>query len=221
LGALKLAKGIFITIEGPDGSGKTTILQMLAQNLEKEGYAVVATREPGGIEIAEQIRTVILDPENTAMDPRTEALLYAAARRQHLAEKVKPALEEGKIVLCDRFVDSSLAYQGHARGLGIDEVYSINEFAIENMMPAMTLYFDVAPEIGLERINKNKGREVNRLDLEKLDFHQKVREGYLILAERFPERIVKVDASKELDTVYGQAEAEIKTLINRFFPNKP
>lgn len=134
---------------------------------------------------------------------------------------MKPALEEGKIVLCDRFVDSSLAYQGHARGLGIDEVYSINEFAIENMMPAMTLYFDVAPEIGLERINKNKGREVNRLDLEKLDFHQKVREGYLILAERFPERIVKVDASKELDTVYGQAEAEIKTLINRFFPNKP
>ncbi|MBT2637414.1 MULTISPECIES: dTMP kinase [unclassified Bacillus (in: firmicutes)] len=215
-----MEKGIFITIEGPDGSGKTTILQMLAQNLEKEGYAVVATREPGGIDIAEQIREVILDPENTAMDPRTEALLYAAARRQHLAEKVKPALEEGKIVLCDRFVDSSLAYQGHARGLGINEVYSINEFAIENMMPAMTLYFDVAPEIGLERINKNKGREVNRLDLEKLDFHQKVREGYLILAEMFPKRIVKVDASKELDTVYGQAEAEIKTLINTFFPNK-
>ncbi|UYZ22095.1 dTMP kinase [Mesobacillus jeotgali] len=215
-----MAKGIFITIEGPDGSGKTTILQMLAQNLEKEGYAVVATREPGGIEIAEQIREVILDPENTAMDPRTEALLYAAARRQHLAEKVKPALEEGKIVLCDRFVDSSLAYQGHARGLGIDEVYSINEFAIENMMPALTLYFDVAPEIGLERINKNKGREVNRLDLENLDFHQKVREGYLILAERFPKRIVKVDASKELDTVYGQAEAEIKMLINTFFSNK-
>ncbi|MCM3575894.1 dTMP kinase [Mesobacillus subterraneus] len=215
-----MAKGIFITIEGPDGSGKTTILQMLAQNFEKEGYAVVATREPGGIEIAEQIREVILDPENTAMDPRTEALLYAAARRQHLAEKVKPALEEGKIVLCDRFVDSSLAYQGHARGLGIDEVYSINEFAIENMMPAMTLYFDVAPEIGLERINKNKGREVNRLDLENLDFHQKVREGYLILAERFPKRIVKVDASKELDTVYGQAEAEIKMLINTFFSNK-
>jgi dTMP kinase len=215
LGDLKLEKGIFITIEGPDGSGKTTILQMLAQNLEKEGFAVVATREPGGIEIAEQIRKVILDPENTAMDPRTEALLYAAARRQHLAEKVKPALEEGKIVLCDRFVDSSLAYQGHARGLGIDEVYSINEFAIENMMPAMTLYFDVAPEIGLERINKNKGREVNRLDMEKLEFHQKVREGYMILAERFSDRIVKVDASKDLDTVYGQAEAKIKEQLNK------
>lgn len=210
-----MEKGIFITIEGPDGSGKTTILQMLAQNLENEGYAVVATREPGGIDIAEQIRKVILDPENTAMDPRTEALLYAAARRQHLAEKVKPALEKGKIVLCDRFVDSSLAYQGHARGLGIDEVYSINEFAIENMMPAMTLYFDVAPEIGLERINKNKGREVNRLDMEKLEFHQKVREGYMILAERFSNRIVKVDASKDLETVYAQAEAQIKQLLNK------
>lgn len=209
-----MKKGIFITIEGPDGSGKTTILQMLAENLVNEGYEVVATREPGGIEIAEQIRKVILDPENTAMDPRTEALLYAAARRQHLAEKVKPALEEGKIVLCDRFVDSSLAYQGYARGLGIDEVYSINEFAIENMMPEMTLYFDIAPEIGLERINKNKGREVNRLDLEKLEFHQKVREGYTILADRFSDRIVKVDASKDLDTVYGQAEAQIKKLIN-------
>lgn len=209
-----MEKGIFITIEGPDGSGKTTILQMLAQNLEREGYAVVATREPGGIEIAEQIRQVILDPENTAMDPRTEALLYAAARRQHLSEKVKPALKSGKVVLCDRFVDSSLAYQGHARGLGIDEVYSINEFAIENMMPAMTLYFDVAPEIGLERIGKNKGREVNRLDMEKLEFHQKVREGYMIIAERFPDRIAKIDASKELEAVYKQAEAKIKELLN-------
>lgn len=209
-----MEKGIFITIEGPDGSGKTTILQMLAENLEKEGYAVVATREPGGIDIAEQIRKVILDPENTAMDPRTEALLYAAARRQHLAEKVKPALNAGKVVLCDRFVDSSLAYQGHARGLGIDEVYSINEFAIESMMPAMTLYFDVAPEIGLERINKNKGREVNRLDMEKLEFHQKVREGYMIIAERFPDRIAQIDASKELAAVYKQAEAKIKELLN-------
>lgn len=206
-------KGIFITVEGPDGSGKTTIIQMLAEKLEKEGYEIVATREPGGIEIAEQIRQVILDPKNTAMDPRTEALLYAAARRQHLAEKVKPALERGKIVLCDRFVDSSLAYQGHARGLGIDEVYSINQFAIESMMPKMTLYFDVAPEVGLERINKNKGREVNRLDLEKLEFHQKVREGYTMIAERFPERIVTIDASKELEEVYVQAEAKIKEIL--------
>jgi dTMP kinase len=210
-----MANGIFITIEGPDGSGKTTIIQMLAENLEREGFEVIATREPGGIEIAEQIRKVILDPDNTEMDSRTEALLYAAARRQHLAEKVRPALEKGKIILCDRFVDSSLAYQGHARGLGIDEVYSINEFAIEDMMPELTLYFDIAPEVGLERINKNKGREVNRLDMEKLDFHQKVREGYLILADRFADRIVKIDASKELEAVYEQAEAKIKSLLNK------
>lgn len=210
-----MEKGIFITIEGPDGSGKTTIINMLAENLQKEGFEVMATREPGGIEIAEQIRQVILDRDNTAMDPRTEALLYAAARRQHLAEKVKPALDNGKIILCDRFVDSSLAYQGYARGLGIDEVYSINQFAIENMMPELTLYFDLAPELGLERINKNKGREVNRLDLENLEFHQKVREGYIILAERFADRIVKIDASRDLETVYEDAEAKIKDLLNK------
>lgn len=210
-----MANGIFITIEGPDGSGKTTIINMLAENLQKEGFEVMATREPGGIEIAEQIRQVILDRDNTAMDPRTEALLYAAARRQHLAEKVKPALEKGKIILCDRFVDSSLAYQGYARGLGIDEVYSINEFAIEDMMPQLTLYFDLAPELGLERINKNKGREVNRLDLENLEFHQKVREGYMILADRFADRIVKIDASRDLESVYDDAETKIKALLNK------
>jgi dTMP kinase len=210
-----LEQGIFITIEGPDGSGKTTIINMLAENLVEQGFDVMATREPGGIEIAEQIRKVILDTSNTAMDPRTEALLYAAARRQHLAEKVKPALEEGKIVLCDRFVDSSLAYQGYARGLGIDEVYSINKFAIEDMMPQLTLYFDISPELGLERINKNKGREVNRLDLENLDFHKKVQEGYMILAERFPNRIVKIDASRELEAVYNEAELKIKNQLNK------
>lgn len=210
-----MANGIFITIEGPDGSGKTTIINMLAENLQKEGFEVMATREPGGIEIAEQIRQVILDRDNTAMDSRTEALLYAAARRQHLAEKVKPALEKGKIILCDRFVDSSLAYQGYARGLGIEEVYSINEFAIEDMMPKLTLYFDLAPELGLERINKNKGREVNRLDLENLEFHQKVREGYMILADRFSDRIVKIDASRELEAVYKDAEARIKDELNK------
>ena len=176
--------GTFITFEGPDGAGKTTIMSMVAKQI---GDCLV-TREPGGIDIAEQIRRVILDKENTAMDPRTEALLYAAARRQHFIEKVKPALEQGQIVLCDRFVDSSLAYQGYARGLGIDEVYTINQFAIEEMMPDLTIYFDIEPELGLKRINKNKGREINRLDLEKLEFHLKVREGYHLLLERFPRK---------------------------------
>jgi dTMP kinase len=193
-----MKKGIFITFEGPDGAGKSTIIQMVANEIKN----VQLTREPGGIDIAEQIRRVILDKENTAMDPRTEALLYAAARRQHLIEKVKPALEAGKVVLCDRFVDSSLAYQGYARGLGIDEVFSINQFAIEQMMPDLTIYFDIEPELGLKRINKNKGREVNRLDLEAIDFHQKVREGYYQIIDRFPDRIVKIDASGTIDEVY-------------------
>ncbi|MCM3246375.1 dTMP kinase [Cytobacillus firmus] len=208
-----MKKGKFITVEGPEGAGKTTIIDMLASNLAKEGYQVLQTREPGGIEIAEQIRSVILDKNNTKMDPRTEALLYAAARRQHLAEKVKPAMDKGYIILCDRFIDSSLAYQGYARGLGIDEVYSINSFAIEGMMPELTLYFDIEPEAGLDRINQHKGREVNRLDLEKLDFHHKVREGYLKLMELYPERIFKIDASGTLEEVYQQAESKLKEVI--------
>src|SRR5437763_1199681 len=139
-----MRNGFFITFEGPDGAGKSTIIRMVANELKD----ALLTREPGGIDIAEQIRKVILDKENIAMDARTEALLYAAARRQHLVEKVRPALEDGKVVLCDRFVDSSLAYQGFARGLGIDEVLSINQFAIENMMPDLTIYFDIEPELG-------------------------------------------------------------------------
>ncbi|PFO02915.1 dTMP kinase [Bacillus sp. AFS076308] len=201
--------GTFITFEGPDGAGKTTIINLIAKELEHS----LLTREPGGIEIAEQIRKVILDKENTAMDPRTEALLYAAARRQHLIEKVKPALQDGKVVLCDRFVDSSLAYQGYARGLGMDEVYAINQFAIEDLSPELTIYFDIEPELGMKRINRNKGREVNRLDLENLDFHHKVREGYLLLLKRFPARMVRIDASGTIDEVYQKTLNIIKARL--------
>jgi dTMP kinase len=209
-----MESGIFITFEGPDGAGKTTIISMVAEQLKN----TLLTREPGGIDIAEQIRRVILDKDNTAMDPRTEALLYAAARRQHLMEKVKPALDAGRVVLCDRFLDSSLAYQGYARGLGIEEVFTINQFAIEQMMPDLTIYFDIEPELGLDRINKNKGREVNRLDLENLDFHHKVREGYFILMERFPERIVKIDASGTLEDVFHKT---MKIVQERLEQRKP
>ncbi|WP_066249203.1 dTMP kinase [Neobacillus drentensis] len=195
-----MTRGIFITFEGPDGAGKSTIIDMVA----KQFGNVLLTREPGGIDIAEQIRAVILNKENIAMDPRTEALLYAAARRQHLVEKVRPALDEGKIVLCDRFVDSSLAYQGYARGLGIEEVFAINQFAIENLMPELTIYFEIEPELGLMRINKNKGREINRLDLENLEFHQKVSEGYQLLIKRFPDRIRCVDASGTVEEVFHE-----------------
>ncbi len=204
-----MKNGFFITFEGPDGAGKSTIIRMVANELKD----ALLTREPGGIDIAEQIRKVILDKENIAMDARTEALLYAAARRQHLVEKVRPALEEGKVVLCDRFVDSSLAYQGFARGLGIDEVLSINQFAIENMMPDLTIYFDIEPELGLQRINKNKGREVNRLDLEHLEFHNRVREGYQLVLKKFPERIVKIDASREVEDVFAKTMELLKEKI--------
>ena len=192
---------MFITLEGPEGSGKTTAVKAAVEKLVALGYEVVQTREPGGTPISEQIRNVILDKENTAMDGRTEALLYAASRRQHLVEKVWPALKEGKIVICDRYLDSSLAYQGGARGLGVDNILNINLFATENTWPDLTLLFDIKPEIGLARINSNANREVNRLDLEKIDFHNKVRESFLALAKRFPNRYVIIDASQDRDTV--------------------
>ncbi|MDF2791106.1 MAG: dTMP kinase [Neobacillus sp.] len=191
----------FITLEGVEGSGKSTIINFIRDSLETSGRKVVVTREPGGIDIAEQIRSVILDKNNTKMEGRTEALLYAAARRQHLVEKVIPSLNEGNIVLCDRFVDSSLAYQGYARGLGIDEVFSVNKFAIEDLMPDLTLYLDLDPQIGLNRIAKNKGREINRLDLEEINFHIKVREGYEEVLKMFPERIIRIDANQEVGKV--------------------
>ena len=192
---------MFITLEGPEGSGKTTAVNYAVSKLEEMGYQIVRTREPGGTPIAEQIRNVILDKANTSMDGRTEALLYAASRRQHLVEKVWPALKEGKIVICDRYLDSSLAYQGGARGLGVEEILNVNLFATENTWPDLTLLFDIKPEIGLARINANSNREVNRLDLEKIDFHNKVRQTFLDLAKRFQDRYVIIDASKSREEV--------------------
>ena len=200
----------FITFEGGEGCGKSTVLKAIKERLESEGVSVVLTREPGGTPIAEQIRNVILDKGNTAMDGRTEALLYAASRRQHLVEKIWPALQEGKTVLCDRYLDSSLAYQGGARGLGLDEVLSINLFATEGTYPDLTLLFDLEPEQGLARIAANQNREVNRLDLEKLDFHHQVRNNFLALAKRYPDRYVIIDASQPLADVIEDAYKAIK-----------
>ncbi|MDF1997218.1 dTMP kinase [Peribacillus frigoritolerans] len=204
-----MKRGIFITMEGPEGAGKTTITQMLGKALQQEGYQVLLTREPGGVPISEQIREVILNKDNTAMDSRTEALLYAAARRQHLVEVVMPELERGVIVLCDRFIDSSLAYQGHARGLDIEEVYNINKFAIGDMMPDATLFFDIDPEEGLRRIQSNGEREVNRLDLEALDFHKKVCEGYQFIINRWKERFIIVDAGRTIEEVFEESKASL------------
>lgn len=211
-----MTKGLFIVFEGPEGSGKTTILKTVEKYLKELELEFITTREPGGISISEQIREVILNRDNVAMDGRTEALLYAAARRQHLVEKVIPALDQGKIVLCDRFVDSSLAYQGYARGLGMENVMKVNEFAINGYMPDLTILFDLDPEVGLKRIAENKDREVNRLDLEGLNFHRKVREAYHILAERYKERIRVIDAGKALEEVI----VDVHNIIYNFLLSK-
>lgn len=209
-----MSNGFFIVFEGGEGSGKTTAIKKVEKWLsEEKGYDVVVTREPGGIKISESIRNIILDKNNTLMDSKTEALLYAAARRQHLVEKIIPALNSGKVVLCDRFIDSSLAYQGFARNIGIQEVYDINKFAIGNFMPDISIFFDLDPEEGLNRIKSNSEREVNRLDLEKLEFHKKVRQGYNIVYQNNKDRMVKIDASKSPLEIVSEIEAIIESKL--------
>ncbi len=207
--------GLFVTLEGGEGAGKTTVMHLVSQKLASLGVETLCTREPGGIRISEKIREVILDREHTEMDSRTEALLYAAARRQHLVEKVKPAMESGRVVLCDRFVDSSVVYQGYARGIGMDAVYEMNQFAIEGFMPNMTIFFDIKPELGLARIAANDEREVNRLDLEGLAFHQLVYEGYKMQATRYPERIVSIDANQTIEQVTDEVCQLILDKLNQ------
>ena len=187
----------FITFEGPEGSGKTTVLNQI-NKLLSENYNVISTREPGGVSTGEEIRNILLDGEN--IDIRTEALLFAASRREHLVEKVIPALKNNKVVLCDRYIDSYLAYQGYARGTGIDEVKKINEFAINGLYPDLTIYLDIDAEVGRERILKNQ-RSQNRLDKETLTFHQKVIEGYKTLIKTNPERFKVVDATQSIESV--------------------
>lgn len=204
-----MKRGLFITFEGGEGVGKTSVIKAVSERLTKEGVDFIVTREPGGSRIAEEIRSIILDPKNTEREARTEALLYAASRRQHLHEIVIPALNKGTLVISDRYLDSSLAYQGYARGIGREEVYSINKFAIENIRPDRTFFLDLLPEDGLKRIALHRQQQVDRLDREKLSFHQKVYEGYKLLLQRFPERIIRIDASQ---TIEQEAE-EISTRI--------
>lgn len=194
----------FITFEGPEGSGKTSVMKSIVETLTKKNINVLTTREPGGIKISEQIRSIILDVDNTEMDARTEALLYAASRRQHIKEKIMPALEDGYHILCDRYVDSSLAYQGYGRELGIDAVFELNQFAIESLLPDLTIFIDVPPSIGLKRVFSN-GRKVDRLDLETIAFHEKVYQGYKEVIKKFPDRIKVIDGTKPIETVTEEA----------------
>ncbi|RDX01398.1 dTMP kinase [Listeria kieliensis] len=204
---------IFISLEGPDGSGKTTAAALLEEKMSAAGLDFIKTREPGGSRISEKVRNIVLGIGNEEMDPRTEALLIAGARRQHVVETIRPALESGKHVLCDRFVDSSLAYQGAGRSIGIQEVLDINLFAIEDTFPDKTYYFDVPAEIGLARIAANKGREINRLDQEDIAFHSKVQQGYEEIIKLFPERFVRIDGTGSPDEITDAILADILKTI--------
>ena len=208
-----MEKGLFITFEGPDGSGKTTVSTAVTERLAAEGYNVRYTREPGGSRIAEQIRKLILDPANTDMDARTEALLYAAARRQHLTDKVLPALDEGITVISDRFVDSSLAYQGCGRKIGMDAVYDINLFAIEGRLPDKTIFLNVDAEVGLERIHRNRD-VLDRLDMESIEFHERVFSGYREVIRKYADRMIVIDANRSVDEVINDAYLAVKELLD-------
>lgn len=192
----------FITFEGPEGSGKSTIINMIYNKLSEEGLDILLSREPGGSRISEEIRDIVLSPNNIDLCPSAEALLYAASRAQHFEEKIIPALNDNRLVLCDRFLDSSLVYQGVGRKLGVEEVYEINRFAIKDMLPTLTIFFDIEPSLGLERINKNKERKYDRLDMEKLSFHEVVYQGYLDIAKKYPDRIKTVNARNSIEQVF-------------------
>lgn len=206
-------KGLFITLEGPDGSGKSTIIKLIGNYLKEKGIEFILTREPGGTPIGEEIRTIILDEKNTNMGAETEALLYAASRGQHIHEKILPALENGKIVLSDRFLLSSLAYQGVGRGLGIDRVKAINDFAIRDIYPDLILFFHIDPEITLKRKTINLGGD--RLEQEGTGFHRKVYDGYMELLDKYPKNIKIINARKSVEEVLADSIKEIEKLLNK------
>ena len=202
-------KGLFISFEGGEGSGKSSAINVVKEKLEPDGYKVVVTREPGGISVSEQIRDVILAVDNK-MSKETEALLYAASRTEHLYRKVIPLVNDGYIVISDRYIDSSLAYQGYARGIGIEKVLEINMFAKE-YLPKVTYFFDVRPEVGLARI---VGRDkIDRLDLEGFDFHQKVYDGYKEVCKLYPERIKVINGERPIELIIEDVYNDIKKYL--------
>lgn len=207
--------GIFISLEGPDGSGKSTAAKKILPQLQQlSTQEVVLTREPGGSAIAEQLRDIILDVHNSAMDARTEALLYAAQRRQHIVDVILPALKANKIVLSDRYIDSSVAYQGAGRQLGMQEIWQLNLFATQKLLPQLTLYFDIPPAVGLKRIQQKRAQAADRLEKEQLDFHQRVTAAYQQLITQDADRIVKIDAQQTPDQVVADCLAIISQRFN-------
>ncbi|MBO5087406.1 MAG: dTMP kinase [Lachnospiraceae bacterium] len=205
-------EGIFITMEGPDGSGKTTQIEMLKTYLESKGYDIVITREPGGTVISEAIRAIILNKEYQEMSHMTELLLYASARAQLVNQVIKPALAEGKAVICDRFVESSAVYQGIGRGLGVSTVYEVNNYALGDVKPKLTIFMDLDADEGIRR--KENQTELDRMEMEDLSFHKRVVEGYRQLAQLYPDRIFPVDATLPIEKIHSIIVEEVE---KRFF----
>ncbi len=206
-----MKNGLFITMEGPDGSGKSTQIEAIKNFLESRGEKLIITREPGGTQISEKIRELLLDRANSEMDPMAEALLYAAARAQHVAQIIRPALEEGRHVICDRFIDSSIAYQGYGRGLG-DSVAIINAYAVNECIPDITFFMKLNPEVGKSRINAS---EQDRIEMEKLDFHNRVFAGYEALEMEYPDRIVGIDATGNIEEISHEIISHLERLLER------
>ncbi len=208
---------LFISFEGIEGCGKTTQIGLLANDLLCQGYQVLATREPGGCPIADQIRNILLHPGNSAMVPRAELLLYAAARAQHVEEVIRPALQQGKVVLCDRFTDATLAYQGFGRGLDLELIQELNVVAASELVPDVTLLLDMPAEEGLGRaVRRNTETELDeegRFELESLEFHRRVRQGYLELARRH-QRFLMIDALGSIGQVAGRIKKALAPVLH-------
>ncbi|MDR5682778.1 MAG: dTMP kinase [Armatimonadota bacterium] len=205
-------RGVFISLEGPEGAGKTTQQQRLASRLRAAGYDVFVTREPGGTAIGEQIRRILLDASHARMAPQTEMLLFAASRAQFVAEMVRPALEMGKIVLSDRYVHASLAYQGYARGLGVDLVRAVNDVATGGLLPDLVILLDVPPDLGLRRALEGRDAAADRMEREDLEFHERVREGFLRLAAEDP-RIRLITGTDDPDEIAERIWREVEQLL--------
>ena len=206
-----MSKGLFITVEGSDGAGKSTQIEKMREFLQGRGHQVLLTREPGGTNISEKLREILLDKDNSEMTDVTEMLIYAAARAQHVAEKIRPALERGEIVICDRFVDSSVAYQGYGRELG-DSVMAVNQYAMNGVKPDVTFFLDLDPAVGRSRIGKDVQ---DRMEREQLDFHYRVYEGYRQIWKENPDRVVRIDASGSITDIAEQIRSHLAGMLDQ------